>query len=937
MSWLGIGLTAGSRAPLRAVAGNAPPPILTPSAAWTGVEGSGFTAIPIDPARTTAKPGLHLLTPPGQHFTNTLDVGALAMANDGGSLFDTLGIASVTFHFEGSRVTVTEPRWHTILTERGAKTYFGWWARLQKPAGRTGYGNLYVTATPRDTTMQPRMIGPYLFAPQDTEHDGILSVQPSQSVVAGLRYQSINDAQAYAKNQGWQNYRLSLDEAGLYDMTANINPNFNEQKGWCEIVAGTTGVSIGKATYTTDANAQMQANRSRIRLRGAALTFDLKNVVEFVAENMWLDGINVTTRDPAGINEMLRGRSPDQKGWRFAGGGNLYMTECEVFNCSGGPYGQAKLVRGGNGTMMTYDIFGDSECVVFNTINQHRGGINTADNPGLVVHYTGPEATATLARTGSSINNPNDAVFTAKWGANTATFACGGREEYYTGAEGDGYTLQDLAGWLNSLPGFTAILEPGADPTHGCYVVAPYQTLGNNFDSDDAFAGETIDVKTAPVPLSVTWNRHSDYYQQANGIKENRMFAFNRAFDMETQTILASPILVGGVAGVWDTFFVGNALHNSTVNGDYYTHGQVLSQFGRGTGCSLSHLVFAHNSMNQRISIRNDSANNTADTYTMFANSVIPRFVWGGGNVLNNITLKNLHLFTGEIPPSNSTNVVIGGDETTLFMDAANGDFTPAGELLNEGFTPVVTTDYDGDPFITAEGIGDAAGAVRAPSGEGLALYVPPPPSDTPVEDLLALFDPVSGGKSEFWELSAATDTNPGNFGGIWTCIGQSANANVLGQTESNPNRRPTITTAGAVFDSAARGHVEQMITGGTFSVFMSITLAPASTTGTLLSDQAAASAANYTDGSTNSLPFLTQVDGVTVSTSDELHDALKAGGTEKTLTILGANFAGDTELIIGRASGSLIGTVRRVVVVADADFPATLADVRNLAAQAVR
>ena len=204
------------------------------------------------------------------------------------------------------------------------------------------------------------------------------------------------------------------------------------------------------------------------------------------------------------------------------------------------------------------------------------------------------------------------------------------------------------------------------------------------------------------------------------------MFAFNRGFDMETQTLFAAPILVAGQAGVWDTFFVGNALHNSTVNGDYYTHGQVLSQFGRGTGCSLSHLVFAHNSMNQRISIRNDSANNTADAFCMFANSVIPSLIWGGGNVLENVTLKNLHLFTGEIPPSNSTNVVIGGDETTLFADAAAGDFTPAGALLNEGFTPVVPTDYNRNSFITGDGLGDAAGAVRAASGEGIGLFLPP-------------------------------------------------------------------------------------------------------------------------------------------------------------------------------------------------------------------
>jgi len=934
MSWLGIGLAAGSWTPMASMAGAALPQ-LSPSADWDGTEASGFAVLPSDPARTTAKPALHLLTPPGQWFTSTLLVGALAMANDGGSLFDTLGIASVTFHFEGNTVTVSAPRWQAVPTERGTRFYYGWWANLTRIIGLNGYGHLYVEATPRDATMQARVIGPFLYAMQDSEHAGTLSVQPSQAEVAGSRYQSINAAQLYAKNAGWQNYRISLDEAGVYDMTANDNPNFNAQKGWCEIVAGVAGVSLGKTAYVDDAGAQMQANRSRIRLRGSNLTFDLKNVIEFVAEDMWLDGITVTTSDPAGRNELLRGRSPDQKGWRFAGTGVAWMTEVDVTDCSGGAYGKVQLVRGGTGTDMTYDIFGDAECVVFHTVNGHRGAIWTDDNPGVVVQYTGAETTATLSKTGSSINNPNECTFTARWGANTATFASGLNEEFYTGASGDGYTVQDFADWINGLPDWTATLESGANPDFACAVLGPYGTQGELFDSFDSYANDSIDVKTAPVPLAVTFNRHSDYYQQANGIKENRIYAWNRAIDIETQNFFASPTLTAGAAGILDSFFVGNAIYNNPVAATYYDPDEASSQFGRGTGCDMSHVVFAHNSMNQRVIIRNDSANNTADAYCLFANSVIESFVWGGGNVLEDIEIKNLHLFAGAIPPSNSTGVVVGGDETDLFEDAAAGDFTPAGDLLDEGFTPVLPTDYHRDTFISGEDIGDAAGAVRAASGEGIALYVPPPPSSDPVADLLALLDAIPGGKSELWDLTTASDTSPGAFGGVWTCVGESANANVLGQTESNPNRRPLVTAGGAVFDSAARGHVEHVIAGGTFSVFMAITLDPASTAGTLLSDQLANNVANYTDGSATSLSSAVQVDGVAVSTLNELHDALKAGGTEKVLAILGVDFTGDTELIIGRSSASLVGQVRRVVVVAERDFPDNLESVRTLAASA--
>ncbi|MDP2130302.1 MAG: hypothetical protein U0975_08815 [Erythrobacter sp.] len=73
------------------------PPLIAPAGAWTGTAASGFTTIPTEPVRTTAKPALRLITPPSQWFTDTLDVGVMAAANDGGSLFNTLGIADVTF------------------------------------------------------------------------------------------------------------------------------------------------------------------------------------------------------------------------------------------------------------------------------------------------------------------------------------------------------------------------------------------------------------------------------------------------------------------------------------------------------------------------------------------------------------------------------------------------------------------------------------------------------------------------------------------------------------------------------------------------------------------------------------------------------------------------------------------------------------------------
>ncbi|MEO1475295.1 MAG: hypothetical protein AAFS13_02850 [Pseudomonadota bacterium] len=932
MSWTGIGhIISSSLPPLNGAQGVGPPPLLRPSAQWTGTESSGFEGQePVDPVRTTAKPGLHLLTPDRQHFSDTLDVGALAMANDGGSLFDSLGIERVVFHFEGRSVNVVAPSWRTILTARGPQTYFGFWARLARPsAGLQGIGQLYIEAIARDPTMQSRVIGPYQFGLRDEPYDGTLSVQPSQPEVVGERYQSIVNAIAYAKSESWINYRVTIDESGLYDIGDEPSANANDQPGWCEIIAVAPDVSIGKAGYTTDADARILPARTPIRFRGSNLTFDLKNVndINSASGNIWCDGINITTTDPLGRNERRRGVWPAQRGSRF--GEDPYLTECEVSDCMSAG-GRCKLIRGGNFTRMTYDIFGDSECVVFTNLTDHAGDFWTADNPGVRIQYTGAEATATLERTGSSINNPNTATFTATWGSNTATFDCGIDETVFAGTQGDGYTVQDFSDWINSLPDWTATVLDPALADCACAVLAPPLTRGENFSA--------IDAKAAPIDLTITFNLHSDYYQQSRGTAENRMFAFNTAVDMEVQTFFVSPAQPGtdGLPeAVLDNFFVANAMYLSQTASTYYDPETAKTQIGRGTGCALSHLVLAHNSLNQDVVIRNDANNNTADAYCLFTNNVFKAFTWGGGNVLSDVLVKDTILFAGALAPSNSTNIVVTGDVSTLYVDAPNGDFTPAGDLAADGFVPTIPSDINREAYFSDDGQGDAAGAVRITGGEGVSLYAPPDPSQVPVIDLLAAMNSAGPGQSEFYDLTRATDTNPGSFGGLWRCVGQSNTANELTQAENNPNRRPMISSNGAEFASNGRGHVGQAISPGVFDIVMSFTKDNASSSGTLLSDQSNVSRANYADEASTSLPQSVLVDGNPVSTYDALHDAL-SDGSEHVVTIIGADFAGASELIIGRSSGSLVGTVRRVAVLDNADFPTNLADVRSLAEQSV-
>ncbi|QUL37667.1 hypothetical protein [Erythrobacter sp. JK5] len=909
MSWLGLGLVSQSSPVPRAgdLSATAPPAI-APSAAWNGSEGSGFAALPADPERTTAKPALRLITPPKQHFTDTLDVGVMAAANDRGSLFEALGLAGVTFHFEGTSVTLAEPRWHSLIDANGeVQTYYGWWVRLRKPPQRSGYAHLYVEATPRDATMQSRVIGPYVFAPQAARHDGLLSVAPSAGAIAGSRYPTIREAIQFGKSQGWQNYRIALTEPGTYDM-GDDPPNAWDQKGWVEIVAATSGCAIGLTEYTTDAAAKISPGRSPIRLIGRDLTLDFRHLVEINSfdTNFWCDGITITTSDPRGRFETLRGGAPDQLGWRIRGG--AWFTECDISEVSGA-CGTATLVRGCTLANMTYDVFGDIKCCVHNTLDNHRGGFWYTDHPCVAVQYAGAEATATLERDGTA--DASLATWTARWGTNVATFECGNQESYYTGATGDGYTFADLVAWLDGLPGWSASLTDPEFATIRCCAGSIAGEKGRGLPATDC--------KTAPLTLVAMFDRHGDFYQPPFNADENVIIAFNRAWEMQTQTLFLSPNPPGAI--LRDILIFGNALHNSETVEGYYDPDANSSQFGRGTGAGLSHLVIVHNSANQRWRVRNDEQNNTADTYCLIANNVAKDFVWAGGQVLANLKVDAMHLFDGAIKPSGATRIALGGNESSLFANASGGDFTPVGGLLASGFAPILPHDIaqGGYPPIAAPGAIAANAAVFVDSGG-------PSGSGDPFGDLLALID-AAGGRSSIHDYTLASDVPP------WTSPDRSANGNQ--HLQATGSRKPALGTNGATFDGN-NDFVSQAINGGLFTVAMAIMVNDPADPGAILSDEANTTYVQYQAGNTAShFATAVQVDGVVTTTRGDLHDAVNGAG-EVVLMIEGVDFSGRSELRIGRGSGAMNATVRRVAVIEESAFPGNLQQVRQLAAEAV-
>ena len=121
---------------------------------------------------------------------------------------------------------------------------------------------------------------------------------------------------------------------------------------------------------------------------------------------------------------------------------------------------------------------------------------------------------------------------------------------------------------------------------------------------------------------------------------------------------------------------------------------------------TVSHAVFAHNTMSRQRFIFAATPEFNPDAYTMFAANTVRTLAWTSGTDAD-LTIKDNHLQSGTAPPL-ATGTTIAGTEADLFADAPNGDFTPAGALLTNPKTPVVKYDLAG----VARGATAPAGAV---------------------------------------------------------------------------------------------------------------------------------------------------------------------------------------------------------------------------------
>ncbi|VVT02328.1 hypothetical protein [Erythrobacter sp. EC-HK427] len=644
---LGLGVrpsTSGGRPAARP----APLPALVPAPAFTGAPGSGFAALPLDPVRTTAKPACRLLVPPRQRFTGRLTVGVYAGANDGGSLFDTMGLAKVTFHYEGTSVDVTEPRVHSFRDANGKSVhYFGYWAELANN-GTHGEALLYIEAVPRDATMQARVIGPYSVFPAPSAHDLVLDIRADGSG----DFTSIAAA-SHAKAQGAGHPLLRITQGGSYELGA-VAGTYAPQ-GYCTIEASAPVViSTDAAAFDGGSFVRFRPFIEFLRLRGENITVDFANAHELeLLTGCWFDGCRFT--QSRGAYALWRKTTRTFLGWLIRG--SHYFTEC-TFTHTYNSLDKCLLARGNVVRECWADIFNDAFCMVGNRVLGHDSRAYVDQIAALEVAYMGLEAGASIA---ISSNN----LLTITYGAVTETLQINTTQAAFLAH--DAYSVADVAAWLNTRPGWQASV---LDDSRAA------QALGVDGGKGLSFAPRSV----GPVPLRLytSFDIHADWCQVSTAATlENIVVADNIGIDLVTQNLFLPGQLLA------DVLVLNNAFHNKT-------DAPNSSDLGSAVSGARSHFVVAHNTMATQV-LRINSAGLSVDPYCLVANNSLRALIWQNGPSPA-LAMANNHVHAVEAGKSADTASTAGGDAMTLYADAAAGDFAPRGDLLATPVPAVVRT-----------------------------------------------------------------------------------------------------------------------------------------------------------------------------------------------------------------------------------------------------
>ena len=674
-----------SNARFIALGASATLPVVSPAPAWTGQPGSGFDAVPVDSPSTGPKSILQLIVPPNQFFSDELLVGVMGGANEKGSLLANMGLEGVEVNFEGMSRTIAAPSFQTFADANGTyRTYFGWWALLRHD-GRNGHGRVFFKAKPRDKSIAARVIGPFQFSPQASVHDGRFTVAST----ADANFQTVGQALSHCRTTGLANPLITIVEAGEYDIADTGQPY--EGAGYCTITAAVPDVRIAKPSYSGDSAAALRSRYGGLRFKGSNLSIDMRFISHIHSENgstrpHWLDGCAIM--NSAGPGATWRGALRPVTGTVPAG---AWYTECVSYDSSD-TFANAKLVRGTNAIGGYGDLYAACPAVIGNTSTSLRSDRTLArDVPALDVRYDGTAASATIELAGE----PGAAtrLVTVRVAGNPdRNFTLQNSDAAYTA--NTNYSLANLVAWLKTLPGISATAVD-TSWTRAATWLGLSDTAASPFGARN-IKDTTLNLVTHIGVKSSLW--------RVSGDAQNMVVWGNAAIDMAGRSFD-----LDGQGARHDLLIANNAVQNVRPVGSELPVSSCLDG-------AHNHVLMVHNTLStQGMTLRTDRSF-ISGPGCLIGNNSFAFLAWGANPASTPIVENHIHEQQAApaslVGLNNVSNTTIGGNETSLYVNDQEGDFTAQGELLTNLAPSVLRYGAVGEPIPPLHSKGSGGGLV---------------------------------------------------------------------------------------------------------------------------------------------------------------------------------------------------------------------------------
>ncbi len=690
---------------------------LVPTSQWDGTAGTGYDGAnpppPEDPPRTGPKMVCRMLQPPEIAFSDdyTLVVSA--------SSFD--GVEKVTFYCEGQEVEVLAPKWWPKTKPDGTTLYvYGYGAQFDHVAIQA-FGvaesamNIYMKATPpTGSTIQERVIGPYLYYARDAGvgagcvYDFEVYVDPLGAPSPGIRYTTIVGALLYCSQNSKLRPHVVLERTTRYTTAGNIAAAPHTGSMWWTIEAD-TGITATLGNYDINDNTGTSWVCDNICLRGAGIVMDYSAMTPRMGgmyrgysgsnNKLWLDGVEVTGGDlgasgytgGAGSGQLVNYYGKSCVSYFFSRNNsnpyNFYFTHVNMHDMPGYGFDNSNLILDCDVSEISGSAVENNYGAIQGLRTSTMGGYQSGErsfNEVFTLSYTGAAALAQfnkVTQNGRSTISGSPTVYPLTFWEDgvevgSLTTVSPGVSTYTT--------MQDLIDYINTLTGWTATATGSAsDLAWGAESVSvndmvPSAGVGIPSDSGTPYSKRTI----TSTPLSMC--RVADVHANAltwDGayLFENVSVEFAEGFDVVGVASMGA-FSMKDFSARWTTFQDTSDAYQTA----HPTQDPVASSQPSAYGGTNSHFVI--NSVvyegpgNQALT----QSTATFDTKSVVKNSVYELFTVSGagkpaftGNVMR----------TGSLPSgSDATSVALADayTESQLFSDplAAVPDYTPISSQL---------------------------------------------------------------------------------------------------------------------------------------------------------------------------------------------------------------------------------------------------------------